>query len=346
MNDALKQERRYALTDLPTSYNGDRPHVVKLEEVGVETSNQPFGELPLTALAGTPNRSPQTRTFTFVHDEHGLTTTATLAGVRTITNTWKKPEGAPGLVLESTTTAPIGAPAATVIGETRTFRYGPKAFVKAIEMSGASATKTVNLLVVHAQKKEAVTLNDAIEAKLNVDRFGRASTTSSSGGTDDGGGSSAALQYLDDGPWHARGKPGIVDRAGIKTTFAYPTPNKIETADPERNVKTTTDLDAWLRPKKVVTTGPQLLLEGEVEYDANGRVKTNKRLLEGRTITESFAYDALGRLTSSKSDGVAIDGVDSIAETKIDYDYAARTTRRTLPSGAEVIEKVDGLVDV
>ncbi|MEO8383283.1 MAG: hypothetical protein ABI779_26740, partial [Acidobacteriota bacterium] len=135
-----------------------------------------------------------------------------------------------------------------------------------------------------------------------------------------------------------------VERAGIVSKVEYPTPNKIESTEVERNVKTTTDLDEWLRPKSVVTTGPDLTLKGELTYDANGRVKTSKRWQDGRWVTETFGYDALGRLKTSKSDGIAVGASASAeVESKVDYDLGARTIKRTLPGGAEIVETLDGL---
>ncbi|HEX8411527.1 MAG TPA: hypothetical protein VF883_21920, partial [Thermoanaerobaculia bacterium] len=337
VHDALKQERRYTLSAQPNDYHADRAHVLQLDELAVETSTFAFGVLP-AAVTNVPPRAPRTRTFNFIYDK-GLLQTATLAGVSKTTNHFKNAGSAPGFILERTETEPLGGTAGTI---ERTFGY-KRNNVSSVVAEADGATSSLQFAVPHLGKLEDSAPNNSVNETVRVDAYGRLSSTTSAGGTDAGTkGSAAELTYDPPGtPWHALGALTKVNRAGIETKIDYPTPNKIETTDVERSVKTTTDLDEWLRPKNVTTAGPGLELKGEIAYDGNGRVRTNKRLQDGQWITETFHYDLVGRLERTETDHAATPS--GKFETKVAYDLAGRKITRTLPGDAEIVEALDGL---
>jgi RHS repeat-associated protein len=245
-------------------------------------------------------------------------------------------------VLQSATTQPLSGAGASI---ERTYGY-KKNQVSSVTTSSGGSSSALQFAVPRLGAPADSATNDAITESLQVDAFGRLTNATGSGGTDTASkGSTATLQW-DNGslPWFARGELERVDRGGLVTEVKYPSPNSIVTVDVDRNVKSTAELDAWLRPKNVVTTGPKLELKGEVSYDANGRVKQSRRLQGDTWVTEEYFYDAMGRATRSTVDHVAIAGnADAVAESKVDYDLGARRITRMLPGGAKIIEALDGL---
>ncbi len=340
VHDALHQERRYTLTAAPSDYHSDRPHVSQLEEVAVDTSTFAFGQLP-PSLSATPSRAPLTRTFSFAYED-GALKTSTLAGVRRTTFAYANANSAPGRVLQSSVTEPLTNAGKTI---TRTFGYKKTSVssISAIEEGGTPSS--LQFAVPRISQLEDSATNDAVTESQKVDAFGRVTNVASSGGTDTQGKGAAATYQWDNGslPWFARGELRSVDRGGLVSKIDYPSPDRIETTDVDRNVRTSTNLDEWLRPKSVVTTGPSLDLKGETEYDANGRVKRSRRWQSDHWVTEELFYDTLGRVERSTMDNVAVGGASSFAESKVAYDLAQRRITRTLPGGAEVIEQLDGL---
>lgn len=207
------------------------------------------------------------------------------------------------------------------------------------------ALSAVNFSVVHGKKRSGAATNDAITASIDTDRFGRPIKTTGSGGTDvTSEGTEATLHYdADGGAQHARGLLTRIDRAGLVTKIDYPSANKIVETD-ERKVETTTELDEWLRPNHVFTSTPGLQADESATYDANGRVvEVKRKQSDARVVTESFEYDALGRMKKSKSDGVAVGDSLTTTESTANYDLAGRKITRTLPGGAVVTELLDGL---
>ncbi|HUR79583.1 MAG TPA: Ig-like domain-containing protein, partial [Thermoanaerobaculia bacterium] len=340
VHDALGQERRYTLTTAPSDYFSDRPHVTQLEEVAVDTSTFAFGQLP-ASLSPSPSRAPVTRTFSFTFED-GAIKTATLAGVRKTTFTYANANSAPGRVLQSSATEALTDAGKTI---TRTFGYKKNSISSIAAAEEGGTPSSLQFAVPRINQLEDSATNDAVTESQRVDAFGRVINVASTGGTDTQGKGAAATFSWDNGalPWFARGELRAIDRGGLVSKIGYPSPDRIEITDVDRNVKTLTNLDEWLRPKSSVTTGPSLELKGETEYDANGRVKRMRRWQSDHWVTEEFAYDTLGRVVSSSMDNVAIGGAASFAETKVAYDLANRRMTRTLPGGAEIIEQLDGL---
>jgi len=351
VHDALKQERKYALTPQANDGNVDRPHVRSLEETDVETSTWAFGSLPASVQAHLVPRATQSRRFSFGYEPEGMMKTATLAGVRTTTYVWSPAEGSvPGFLLESQTTAADSGTAArsattNTIGDplTRTFGYDG-AFVKSFRATqGSVPSALINIPFVRANSLIGSATNDAITESIEVDRYGRPKTTKGSGGTDTSGeGTEATLGYSDSGARHELGLLKSVDRGGLVSTIDYPNANTIVETD-AASVQTTTELDEWLRPKHTFTSGASLRIDESTTYDENGRVREVKRKQGGSPVTETIDYDAMGRVISTKSDRVAVGESLGTIESRTEYDIPNRTIKRTLPSGAVVTEHLDGL---
>jgi RHS repeat-associated protein len=340
VHDALKQERRYTLTPAAADYHSDRTHVTQLDEIDVETSTFVFGQLP-PSVSTTPSRSPVTRTFVFGHEE-GALKSVTLNGVRSTTFGFTAAKSAPGRLVESSVTAPLSGAGKTL---SETFGYKRNSVSAMTATQDGSTPSSLQFAVPHISKLTDSASNDSIAETRTVDPYGRLTNVVTSGGTDPDGQGAKVTYAWDHGAlaWYARGELQSINRGGLVTRVDYPSPDRVETTDVDRNVKTTTDLDEWLRPKNVKTSGPSLELQTEIAYDASGRVKRNRRWQEDHWVTEEHFYDPLGRLRRSTLDNVAIDGAPSITETKVDYDLANRRMTRTLPGEAKIIEDLDGL---
>ncbi|HEX7708965.1 MAG TPA: Ig-like domain-containing protein [Thermoanaerobaculia bacterium] len=350
-HDALGQERRYILSANPADAFSDRAHVTRIEEVAVETASFAFGELPLVLSTTSIPRVEITRTLHLTHEADGLLRTSTLDGVRTTTNTWRSLEpSAPGSVLELIeTSAPVTSAsriATSSIGGsvTRRFTYDGAFLRSAVSERDGVALAPVQFPVTHGRQLVDSVTNDSIAQVVVIDVAGRPAKLSGSGGTDTTSlGSEVTIGYeLDHAPPHARGLVNSVDRAGLVSKIEYPSPNTVVTTD-ERGIAATTELDEWLRPKRISTATGGLDLDESVEYDANGRLIAATRLRDGTTNRQTWEYDALGRVELVKSDGIAVGDATQSIETTVVYELPSRRIVRTLPGGAVVTEILDRL---
>ncbi len=354
VSDALHQSRTISLTGANTDYNSDRVHIDTITEANVPVSSYAFGELP----AGGPVpaiilASPAPRTMKFGYDTaKGALTTTSIDGLRSTTySLGKAPVGFGFRVDSETTTASIpsgGAPLSHDY-EYQTPAFGDDnaitSFLKSITANGKKIETPEA-----SRKLQTVSLNDSITSTTEYNEFGQPSHVTSGGGTDGSNvGSETKLGYVAaSGAKHALGTVNSVTEISgsetLTTQIDYKSPSQIVTTDP-RNVTTTTDLDAWDRATHVVVSGPNLTTDETYTYDANGRVRTYVRKQGDKTVTTTYDYDVLGRLTSTSVDNVDVDGALATVTTTTKYDLGATTPTitRTLPKGAVVTEELDGL---
>ena len=347
VHDALGQKRTYALTAAATNAGGDRPHVTRVDEADVPAATFAFGVLPAATFAAPPRNEQETRTFQFTHDAEGQLLTSKLDRVRETTYEYTSVEpAAPGFVLKSTRTTPLAGPASEPI--TRTFHYAAGAnrntFLRSVSAASGAGTLSVQMTRPSLKARSDSATNDAIVENVSVDEFGLTRSVTSAGGRDAAGaGATAILDYVPaTGALHARGLLASVDRGGLVSSVEYVSPRVVRETD-ERQITTETTLDAWLRPTEVATSGSPLTLRETVRYDANGRAVTTDRLQAGVTVVDTIDYDELGRVKRSATNNVAVGTALGEVETTIAYDLPNRTITRTLPGGATITEKLDGL---
>jgi RHS repeat-associated protein len=105
---------------------------------------------------------------------------------------------------------------------------------------------------------------------------------------------------------------------------------------------TTTDFDAWQRAIKVrvVKPGDPLALESRYEYDATGRLERVIQKQNGTDVITSYAYDVMGRRTSTTTNNIATVGA---VTTSTVYDLSNRRTVTMQPGGATSTTEVDSL---
>ncbi len=330
MTDILGQLRKYTLT-------ADRAHVSEVHEVNVPVWNGAvFGQLPGALSPGTATTSPVERVRRFAFD-NGVLTSAKLDGVRETNVAYQRPTGAPGLVVSSVSGD----------GITRAFRYqtgdNGSTFLQAIEAGG----KRIESPAPHRNNLDPVASNSGIAATQSFDAHGMPLSAASSGGTDSASaGAKSRVEYWPvTAPPHARAMPHLVrDGDGadaLTTTIEYPSDAQTKQTDP-RGVVTTTDVDEWSRPVhvRVEKPGDPLVLEQRFFYDAAGRLARQVEKKGSEEVTTTFAYDVLGRRTSSSVDQIATVGT---VTTTTQYDLANRKIITTHPGGATTTTELDPL---
>jgi RHS repeat-associated protein len=339
VTDALGQVRSHTIAG-----TGHDARVMSIIERQVPASTAPVGQLPVVGLTGIGTAS-EDRTWTFRYDElDGLLTNATLVGVQSTDYGYQSAAGAPGRILDHTTTAPVTAATEAI---TRTLTYQSKAsgcanncatFLQSIEANGLS----IEIPEWHRGALEPVATNDEIEAKTKLDAHGRPLAMSSSGGTDPaGGGSAETITYVSDSALpHERGEIARIDRGGQITTFTYVTPDQTVIRG-AREITRTIDYDSWRRPTHVAVTGPGLAFDERLVYDASGNVVRHVRRQGTQEVSTTFGYDTAGRVTRVSVDKIAA-GSGTLTTTT-SYDLPNRKIVTTLPSGAAVTQELDGL---
>jgi hypothetical protein len=358
VKDVLGQERRYTLTENNANDLGaDRAHVTELREVAVPVwSGAPFGQLPASVTAGASATSSTDRVWTFAYAD-GMQTSAKLNGVSETRVAYTSAPGVAGKLVASTTSGPASGISSTAIAPawmpsdapiSRVFEYqsGPNAasFLKAI----TAGNKRIESPEAHRNNVGAVqALNDSITATSKYEKNGLIKESASSGGTDTAGtGAKSRIEYFSDSaPKHARSLPHLIRQgegaAELITEVTYPSETQTVETDP-RGVITTTDLDTWQRPIRirVVKPGDPLALETRYEYDASGRIEKIVEKQNGADVTTSYAYDVMGRRTTTTSDNIATVGTVTTSTT---YDLANRKAATTQPGGAITTTEVDAL---
>ena len=348
--DALGQVRETALPSATLDYASDRVHPSSITELAVPTSETPFGQLPVGLFVAGDPVSPRDRTWHFDYNDEGLVKTSTLDGVRKVTNAWIHADGAPGLVLQSTETAPLisGLSASSVHATsdpiTRIINYqsGPNAstFVRSMTAAGLE----IQSLEPHRNRLSPVTINDQISSSAEYDTAGLLKSVSSSGGSDGSSGTSeVTIEYQPEtAPEHERALPKEIDNAGLVNRIDYPDEDTVVETDP-RGVTTTTKYNAWRLPVSADVIGPQLTMHESWTYDANGRVRTHRRDQGPDTVTTTFDYDVMGRTTSVTTDNVEIGGETGVVTTTMDYDLRNHRITTTRPGGAVETSTLDSL---
>ena len=353
--DALNQTRTITLDAANTDYNADRTHIKQIDEAGVPVSTYAFGELP----AGGPipaivPSTTTTRTMKFGYDSaKGTLSSASIEGVRNTTYGFDAAPEGPGFRLRNETTTAIASSGGAPLSRDYDYQTssnpadsGVTSFLKSITANGKTietpeASRTLN----------TSSTNDSITNATEYNEFGQPKHATTQGGTDGNNvGSEVKLGYVPPtGAKHAIGTLNEITEVGsggesLTTQINYSSPSQIVSTDP-RNVTTTTDLDAWDRPTHVTVSGPSLNLEENYEYDANGRVRTYKRVQDDKTVKTTYDYDATGRVLSTSVDNVDVSGSPSTVTTSASYQLAGGSPKvvHTLPKGATVTEELDGL---
>jgi RHS repeat-associated protein len=345
-NDALGQARNYTLTEQPKNYVDDRAHITKLVEPSVTTSSTAFGELPATPTPGVPSTSGQTRTYTFGYNSQGEVTTSSLDGVRSNTYAYKdvEPE-APGQVIESATT---NATAGGTIKEDYEYQTGPNSstYIKTMRRTNAAIVAED----AHRGNPSPQAQASGISANKDCDPEGLVKEIKSNGG---GGGNSRTMiahsstgtdvkitHAPADAPIHQRGLVTKVDYgSGVTTSINYPSADlKIETD--ERGRVTTTQSDSWEHTTHVTVTGSGAPVDQTLKYDASGRLSEVSRKQGDKTVTTTYKYDALSRVTEQTMDNVAGGG---LAKTTITYNLPSKSIVTNYPGGAVTTSTIDSL---
>ncbi|MFL6246086.1 MAG: Ig-like domain-containing protein [Thermoanaerobaculia bacterium] len=357
--DVLGQERTYTMTEMEKDDPlADRVHFKEITESGVEVwGDASFGQLPSTLLPGIPSIANRDRKLKFAYDG-GVLTEETIDGVQQRTSSYKKPAGAPGLVVSSTTTGPStgggGGGASRVASQafslpavepiTREVVYqnnveNGSTFLQAFIANG----KRIEAPEAHRNNPEPSANNNQINETTKFDKNGLALEVSSSGGTDtNSAGAESTSEYWDaDGPLHARGLPKSLKQGELVTTYEYPSDTESRVTD-SRGVVTVTRLDAWSRPVSVRTEkqGDSLASEEETEYDVSGRIARVTRHQNGKDVITTFEYDVMGRITSETTDGVATVGTTTKRTT---YDLANHRVLVEYPGGSITTAEMDRL---
>lgn len=336
VTDVLGQQRHYTLTA------GERPQIAELHEPDVEVwSGANFGKLPVfTPAPGAPEMTTRTRIFRFTY-ANGALQSSTLDGVSTTTNSFAAPAGAPGVVLNASTTAPATPELGPQISRSLLYQTtaNGSTFLRAVEAGG----KQIEMPEAHRNNSAPSSSNDSIAATEKFDATGLLVESSSSGGTDAASaGANASVEYWPaTAPPHKRAMPRLIRSGELTTWLEYPTPTQTRETDP-RNVITTTDVDAWLRPARVTVqrAGDALTLDRRYDYDATGRLHRITEMQNGTQVVTTYGYDVMGRRTSVSTHPVAT--VGSVTESTA-YDLPQRKIVTSHSSGAITTTDLDSL---
>lgn len=356
VTDVLGQERKYVLIENdPTDAIADRAHVTEMREIAAPIwTGAVFGQLPTSVTAGVPSNANVDRVWTFDY-AGGMQTKAKLAGATETTRGYTAATGAPGRIISTSSSAPAaGAAGASLppwmpvdqkISQQYEYQSGTNAstFLKAIN----AGSQRIEAPEPHRNNTTATASNDSVTSDSTFEVTGLLKETVTSGGTDPGGvGSKANIEYWPaTAPKHARFLPHYVREGAtgseLVTEFKYLTEDQTEMTDP-RGVTTTTDFDAWQRPKKIriVKSGDPLVIEERYAYDAGGRVEKFISKKGTDEVTASYTYDVMGRRKTTTVDNVAT--VGSVATTVV-YDFANHKIVTTEPGGAITTSEVDPL---
>jgi len=348
VTDALGQQRQYTLITPPN----DRAHVATMREIGVPVlAMAPFGQLPASLPPGAPAVTAADREWSFTY-ANGVRTTSKLAGVQETTNAYQSVGSAPGVALTSSKTVPVAGAIPqpfmpTPIPIERTFRYQATTgiFLNSMEASG----KIISSPQPHRYAATTTATNSSVNAQTEFDTVGLLKNTTSTGGTDSASaGSKSSVEYYpatDSLLWR-RSMPRLAtsgdpsDPNALKTTTEYPSATERRTID-SRRIITTTTLDSWDRPVRVVTVGPDVTTDESYLYDANGRLENEVTKKGSELVTTTYTYDAMGRRASATTDKIAT--ASGVMTTKTQYDLATRKIIATYPGGAVTTTELDSL---
>ena len=374
VTDVLGQSRSYALTTNTQDPRDDRAHFTQATELQVPVwSGAAFGFLPSTLTAGTPQVAPQDRVHTFGFT-NAMLTSATIGGVRQMTTTPpQKPSGAPGFIITSSTTTPLGGAIALGGQKTSTMSSGilpgAHAITQTFEFQTGTANGSTFLQAIkigdqrvespepHRNNVDATANNDSVAATTSFDVNGLLKTMNSAGGTDTGSaGATGSIQYFkaDDAALYRRAMPqfttsGATGPNPLTTETKYPNQDTTIETDP-RGIETTTTYDAWRRPIDVVTkntkTSGDISTEQKFQYDATGRLKQIDEKKGADWISTIYEYDIMGRRTSVSRNGVLANGSLTTVTTQTNYDVVNQKLAHivtTLPSSATITNDLDTL---
>ncbi|HEV8433415.1 MAG TPA: Ig-like domain-containing protein, partial [Thermoanaerobaculia bacterium] len=365
VTDALGHARSYTLTSTarPADYNAARQQFQTMTDT-VQVAGE-IGQLPIVALPGAPSLSPKGRTFTFGYspDPAGTDTNQQLSSIKLdgavlSTYAFQDAPAAPGPVVKSATEHPLFStlPNLTQTGNDVAMSYNYQnsdgLFLASV---GTPNDGSLNMPEPHRGFTTPSAPNDVQETDTYTDSTGLLSTVQTTGGTDTQAGNSSSLQIgywpdTDSMLWR-RAMPMTVTRGADTTTkYEYDQPQRQITVTDSRDVKTVTTLDEWDRPVDVRTqNGPELTLHTAFTYYASGQVHTVQRdqsslSNNGSTVTTTYAYDILGRLTDVKTDQIQVDAVPTTVEKKITFAVPATTvTTVVTPPGTTTTVHLDDL---
>lgn len=342
VTDVLGQLRRYTVTANSGDLLADRAHATEVHEVSVPVwTGAAFGQLPAALTAGTATTAGTERVRRFTFDG-GVLESTKLDGVRELSVDYKKPAGAPGLVISATTASGTSSPSISRAFHYQTIGNG-STFLQSIESGG----KRIESPVPSRGNLAPVANNSGIAATQSFDTHGLPAAASSSGGTDSASaGAKSNIEYFAaTAAPHERFQPHYVHEgegaAALRTTVEYPAETQTKETDP-RGVVTTTDFDAWQRPVHVQVNKPgeTLTIDQRFFYDASGRLVRQVERQGSDDVTTTFAYDVMGRRTSSSVDHIATVGTQT---TTTQYDLSARKIITTDPGGAVTTADLDSL---
>jgi len=359
--DVVGQTRKYEfkMPAVPAAgkkldwYSQDRAHIWTMKEPGVEVyQDAEFGELPDPLETNEANVSTKTREFTFEYDAEGLSEKATLGGVSTTHSTYISAGQNLGKLIQCSA---IGAPGSSgCTGDPsvvkKTFEYDGT-YLKATTANGAR----VEMPQPHRDTPTLTSTNNEVTTTSTFDlETGLVEEIVTSGGNSgDATASKTVITYApsDSGALHERGLPTVAEAGtgGVKTTYSYPDDHTTIFND-GRNT-TTTDLDSWQRPTRLLITnnfGDTLKVEEWFTYDASGRLEEHRRHQAGNAgneiVTTTRQHDIIGRITSVKTDEVDVDGTSSEIEETTDYSsYSSGTIVTDPPGQTKITTKIDSL---
>ena len=340
VTDAMGQKRTYTFTSAATDAASDRVHVQTLTEAAVDVwAAAEFGNLPAAVSPALIGVTPRDRVTTFGYED-GRPKSASINGGPSTTLGYEAINI--GKVVKSVDTAGGAGTSSQTIGHNNGFVTAITADGQTVDAPEASRNTK------DADGKLATAQNDGdVQQKttFGADGLVQGSESTATAPNVKGAGSKSTIDYYDanDTSQYARALPKKATSGdALSTTWVYKATQTIETAP--RNVVTTTDYDEWRRPVHIKVTGADIQPEEWFGYDKAGRLKVHRRKQTASDGTakypeEQYDYDILGRLTEMRK----VDGATVLETSRHSYNIAARNTTDTLPGGAVITHKTDGL---
>lgn len=338
--DLLGQERLFEST-LATLYD-KRPHLSKVTDMQVPVteipSKTPF-DLTSAPLTATPVKIDLVTQFKYsnlgelvetVHP-NGLITTIAYAG--------SLAGSAPQLVESVTSTGTSNALKSSFTYDTEARSvHIVDAVTHADSAGGDPVTRPdphphVGALTTTVTDQDTETKIDFLPSGLPAKV-----TTTAPGGA--GLAQTTSVDYYTTGDRVALGRPKTVqkgDSTGSKFSFEFAAANtageKEIGEDPQLNTNVEIERDAYGRDMHRTTKDKagNILLEERFGYDAEGRAALHTRRQSGAVVTESTAYDLLGRVIETTLDNAQVNGGSSTVHVKHEYDVGSHTVSESAP---------------
>jgi RHS repeat-associated protein len=365
VTDAIGEARDYAykLPVLPPGarktdlYTIDRAHVETIREPNVETASFAIGTVPPSLDPTSVPATSTTRELLFTYTDEGQIDQARIAGARVTQYSYSTPSGGlPGKNVDCIGLGPDGSQPCTgaAFPDVVKFTYQyDGSFLKSSSANGLAVESpeahrgTPTLRANNNQTTGTTTIDVAAGLPTSVETKGGYPAPKP--------GTFAKFDYPAAPPPDAwkRGLPtqSIVGKSSgssveMKTAYDYPSQDTNVTTDP-RGVKTTTDYDEWRRPKhiRIEKSGDTLVAEEFFDYYPAGQIKEHRRKQDGRVVTTSYKYDAIGRRTETSTDQAAVGASTNAPLTEtVDFTlFAQRTITTKSAGGSETTITLDSL---